>query len=100
MCGISKEHLGALINELSGPWLAVREAGQGKRRGHARLRVAGAGPDHQLVFADRVLVTLVALRWALSHRVLAVLFGVSASTVDRAVAEILPFHRDRTMAQD
>ena len=88
LCGISKEHLGTLIAELAGPWAAAREAEQGERRGHARLRAAGAGPDHQLVFVDRVLVTLVALRWALSHRVLAVLFGVSPSTVDRAVAEI------------
>lgn len=98
LCGISKEHLGALINELAGPWLAVREAEQGERRGHARLRAAGAGPDHQLVFVDRVLVTLVALRWALSHRVLAVLFGVSASTVDRAVGEIRPLLAARGFA--
>lgn len=54
------------------------------------MRAAGAGPDHQLVFVDRVLVTLVALRWALSHKVLAVLFGTSASTIDRAVAEVRP----------
>jgi hypothetical protein len=62
------------------------------------MRAAGAGPDHQLVFVDRVLVTLVALRWQLSHKVLAVLFGVSGSTVDRAVAEVCPLLAARGFA--
>lgn len=90
--------MGALVCELAGPWLAVREAERGERRGHARLRAAGAGPGRRLVFVDRVLVTLVVLRWALSHRVLAVLFGVSASTIDRAVAEIRPLLAARGFA--
>lgn len=50
------------------------------------------------MFVDRVLVTLVALRWALSHRVLAVLFGTCASTVDRAVAEVRPLLAARGFA--
>jgi hypothetical protein len=50
------------------------------------------------VFVDRVLVTLVALRWQLSHKVLAVLFGVSGSTVDRAVAEVRPLLAARDFA--
>lgn len=86
---ISQEHLGALIAELAEPWTAARDSQQGKRRGHARIRAAGAGPSHQLVFTDRVLTTLVVLRWALSHRVLAAMFGVDRSTVSR-VAEIRP----------
>ena len=98
LCGISKEHLGALIEELAGPWSAARDSELGERRGHARMRAAGAGPGHQLVFVDRVLVTLVALRWQLSHKVLAVLFGVSGSTVDRAVAEVRPLLAARGFA--
>jgi hypothetical protein len=98
LCGISKEHLGALIAELAGPWAAAREAELAERRGHDRLRAAGAGPDHQLAFVDRVLVALVALRWALSHRVLAVLFGTCASTIDRAVAEVRPLLAARGFA--
>lgn len=50
------------------------------------------------MFVDRVLVTLVALRWALSHRVLALLFETSASTIDRAVAEIRPLLAARGFA--
>src|SRR5258708_2114362 len=98
LCGISKEHLGALIAELAGPWAAGRESELGERRGHSRLRAAGAGPDHQLVFVDRVLGTLVVLRWALSHRVLGLLFGVSSSTIDRAVAEVRPLLAARGFA--
>lgn len=90
LCGISKALLGALITELTGPWTAARDSALAQRRGHGRLRAAGAGPDHQLVFVDRVLVTLVVLRWALSRRMLAALFGVSPSTIDRAVGEVRP----------
>jgi DDE superfamily endonuclease len=98
LCGISKGDLGTLVEELAGPWSAAREPELGERRGHVRIRPAGAGPDHRLVFVDRVLVTLVALRWQLSHRVLAVLFGVSGSTIDRAVAEVRPLLAARRFA--
>ncbi|WP_307853296.1 transposase family protein [Kitasatospora sp. RG8] len=47
---------------------------------------------------DRVLVPLVVLRWALSHRVLAALFGVSPSTIDRAVGEVRPLPAARGFA--
>jgi hypothetical protein len=87
-----------LIAELAGPWTAARESELAERRGHVRMRAVGAGPDHQLVFVDRVLVTLVALRWQLSHKVLGLLFGVSSSTVDRAVAEIRPLLAARGFA--
>lgn len=98
LCGISKEHLGDLVAGLAEPWLAGCESDLDDRRGHARLRAAGAGPDHQLVFVDRVLVTLVILRWQLSHRVLALLFGVDRSTVSRAVAEVRPLLAGRGFA--
>lgn len=87
-----------MIEELAGPWLAARESELAERRGHARMRAAGAGPEHQLVFVDRVLVTLVGLRWALSHKVLGLLFGVSSCTIDRAVAEIRPLLAARGFA--
>jgi len=87
-----------LIEELARPWAAARESELVERRGHARMRAAGAGPDHQLVFVDRVLVTLVTLRWQLSHKVLALLFGVSSSTIDRAVAQIRPLLAARGFA--
>ncbi|WP_328791488.1 MULTISPECIES: hypothetical protein [unclassified Streptomyces] len=42
LCGISKEHLGALITELAGPWTAARESELTKRRGHGRSLWLGA----------------------------------------------------------
>ena len=51
-----------------------------------------------MVFVDRVLVTLVALRWALSHKVLAALFDTSPSTIDRAVLEVRPLLAARGFA--
>lgn len=60
--GISRKHLGKLIAELTAPWAAAEEGRLHNRRGHSRLRAAGAGPDHQLVFTDRVIAALVILR--------------------------------------
>jgi hypothetical protein len=66
--GLSRHHLAKLIVEPADPWTAAHQAALHQRRGHARRRAAGAGPRHRLVFADRVLVTLVALRLQLPHR--------------------------------
>lgn len=65
--GVSRQHLGCLIEELAGPWSALREAALYARRGHKRLRAAGAGPKQELVFTDRVALTLVHLRTHLPH---------------------------------
>lgn len=69
-----------------------------RRGGRDRLRAEGAGPDHRLVFVDRVIVTLVILRFQLPHAVLAVLHGVDRSTVTRAVHEIRPLLTRRGFA--
>jgi hypothetical protein len=42
------------------------------------------------VFLDRLLATLVHLRHGVTHDVLACWFGVSRSTVTRAVGEVRP----------
>ena len=68
------------------------------RRGHERLRAAGAGPDHDLVFTDRVIVALVALRFQLPHAALAELYQVDRSTVTRAVGEVRPLLAARGLA--
>lgn len=70
-CGISRSHLGDLIKELADPWLARCESALHQRRGTERQREAGAGPKYDLVFTDRVLVTLVHLRTGLPHVALA-----------------------------
>jgi transposase len=96
--GISRQHLGDLIAELIDPWTAQHEAALTQRRGHERRRAAGAGPKPQLVFCDRVLVTLVVLRFQLPHQALAVLYGVDRSSVTRAVHEVRPLLARRGFA--
>lgn len=88
--GVSRQHLGDLIEELAKPCCALREAALHARRGHKRLRAAGAGPKRELVFTGRVVLTLVHLRTHLPHAALAELYGVGRSTVSEAIGEIRP----------
>ncbi|MGI5136594.1 MULTISPECIES: transposase family protein [unclassified Streptomyces] len=97
-CGLSRVHLGDLIEELADPWLARCESSLRERRGGARRREAGAGPKHDLVFTDRLLVTLVHLRTGLPHAALAKLYGTARSTVSRAIGEIRPLLATRGFA--
>jgi hypothetical protein len=96
--GIRRRTLGKLAGELAGPWMAAGEDRLRGRRGHERLRAAGAGPDHGLPFTDRVIVTLVYLRFQLPHAALAELYGVDRSTVTRAVGEVRPLLAARGFA--
>jgi hypothetical protein len=96
--GLSRQHLGDLIAELADPWTAAHQGALHTRRGHPRQRAAGAGPHHRLVFTDRVLATLVVLRFQLPHQALAVLYGVDRSTITRAVHEIRPLLAKRGCA--
>jgi hypothetical protein len=86
------------VAELAGPWQASRESALRQRRGGDRLRADGAGRRHELVFTDRVLVTLAVLRLQIPHAALAVMFGVDRSTVTRAVHEIRPLLAGRGYA--
>ncbi|WP_328665805.1 transposase [Streptomyces sp. NBC_00322] len=97
-CGVSRAHLGDLIEELADSWLAQCESALRERRGAARRRAAGAGPKYDLVFTDRVLVTLVHLRTGLPHAALAELYGTARSTVSRVIGEIRPLLAARGFA--
>src|SRR5260370_1273234 len=88
--GRSRPRVCELIEELAGPWLAQQESRLRERRGHARLRAEGAGPAHELPFADRVIATLVVLRFQLPHAALALFYQVDRSTITPAVHEIRP----------
>jgi DDE superfamily endonuclease/Helix-turn-helix of DDE superfamily endonuclease len=96
--GIPRRRLGELIEELAGPWLAQQESRLRERRGHARIRAEGAGPNRELPFADRVVVTLVILRFQLPHAALALFYEVDRSTITRAVHEIRPLLAARGFA--
>src|SRR5206468_7373274 len=69
-----------------------------RRGGRDRLRAQGAGPGRELVFVDRVIATLVILRFQLPHAALAVFYGVDRSTITRAVHEIRPLLAARGFA--
>ncbi len=96
--GITRQHLAELIIELADPWTAAHQAALDRRRGHDRLRATGAGPKDRLVFADRVVVTLVVLRTQLPHHALAVLYGVDRATITRAVHQVRPLLAARGFA--
>jgi hypothetical protein len=96
--GISRQHLARLIAELAPRWTAAEEDRLLQRRGHERKRAAGAGPDRDLPFTDRVIATLVHLRFQLPHKALAVIYGVGRSTVTRAIHEIRPLLAARGFA--
>ena len=69
-----------------------------KQRGRDPRRPPGAGPGHDLVFADRVIATLVILRFQLAAPALALFYGVDRSTVTRAVHEVRPLLARRGFA--
>jgi hypothetical protein len=96
--GLKPQRLGRLIAGLAGSWTAAEDARLRERRGHDRLRAPGAGPDRDLPFTDRVIVTLVYLRFQLPHAALAELYGVHRSTVTRAVTEVRPLLAARGFA--
>jgi hypothetical protein len=96
--GIPRRRLARLIEELAPGWLARQESRLRERRGRDRLRAAGAGPGYELVFTDRVIATLVILRFQLPHAALAVFYGVDRSTITRAVHEIRPLLAARGFA--
>ncbi len=78
--------------------MAQQESRLRERRGRDRERAAGAGPGHDLVFTDRVIATLVILRFQLPHAALAQFCGVDRSTITRAVHEIRPLLAARGFA--
>ena len=96
--GISRAHLARLIEELAVPWTAAGEDRLLERRGHERKRAASAGPDHGLPFTNRVIATLVYLRFQLPHKALAELYRVDRSTVTRAIREVRPLLAARGFA--
>jgi hypothetical protein len=55
-------------------------------------------PGHELPFTDRVIITLVIMRFQLPHAALAVFYGVHRSTITRGVGEIRPLLAARGFA--
>ena len=90
--GLSPEVIGELVAELGPVWQARRDARLADR---PRRRAVGAGARYQLVFVDRLLVTLVHLRHGVTHDVLGAWFAVDRSTISRAIGEVRPLLAER-----
>ena len=89
---MSSAVISALVAEIGPLWQARQETRLVSR---PRSRAPGAGAKYRLVFVDRLLATLVHLRHATTHDVLAAWFGVDRSTITRAVNEIRPLLAER-----
>jgi DDE superfamily endonuclease len=85
--GLSTQVLAELVAELGPRWQACRDT---RRANRPRRQAVGAGAQHRLVFVDRLLPTLVYLRYGITRDVLDCQFGVSRSTISRAVGEVRP----------
>ncbi|MGW5973611.1 hypothetical protein [Streptomyces sp. NPDC055186] len=66
-CGLSRHCPGERIAELAPHRVVRRESGCHERREGGRRPEARAGPKYELVFTDRLLVTLVPLRAGLTE---------------------------------
>jgi len=64
--GITRQHLARLVEELAVSWQADLEGRRHAARGGVRKRAEGAGARHQLVFVDRLVATLIHLRYDLA----------------------------------
>ncbi|MCX4444931.1 transposase family protein [Streptomyces sp. NPDC087866] len=97
--GLTPDVIAELVAEL-GPLWHVRH--QAVLTSCPRRRAVGAGAKPKLVFIDRLPATLVHLRHATTHDVLACWFGVDRSTITRASGELRPLLAERgcTVAPD
>ena len=89
---------GCLAAELASRWEARCESGRHDRRGNRRRREAGAGSTYELVFVDRLLLTLIHLRTGLTHAERGVIHRAGSSTIGRAIGEIRPLLAERGFA--
>src|ERR1039458_594542 len=97
-CGLSRGHPGELVTGLAPRWEARCESGRRQRRRGGRRRQAGAGPEYELVFTGRLLVTLARLRTGLTREALGVIYQAGSSTIGRAIGEIRPLLAERGFA--
>jgi hypothetical protein len=89
------EQLSVLIGELTPALAQRREQSRHARRGHQRRRAAGAGAKDSLSAADRILATVLYGRQLGTHALMAELFGVTRSTLTRALQDVQPLLAER-----
>ncbi|PWI04840.1 hypothetical protein DIZ27_42840 [Streptomyces sp. NWU339] len=90
LTGMTVEQLNLLITELIPALEEQRERFRSRQRGGERLRARGAGAKDKLSAPGRILATVLYRRKLGTHELLAGLFGVTRSTLSRAVQEVQP----------
>ncbi|MFF4791614.1 transposase family protein, partial [Streptomyces sp. NPDC001276] len=90
LTGMTVEQLNLLITELTPALEEQREQFRSQQRGGERLRALGAGAKDKLSAPDRILATVLYQRKLGTHELLAEPFGVTRSTLARAVQEVQP----------
>jgi hypothetical protein len=95
LTGMSGEQLTNLIDELTPALAHRREQSRQARRGRQRHRAAGAGAKDSLSAADRILATVLYGRQLGTHALMAELFGVTRSTLTRALQDVQPLLAER-----
>ncbi|MGW1808130.1 ISAzo13 family transposase [Streptomyces sp. NPDC002078] len=90
LTGMPAPALDQLIEQLAVSLDELREQGRLQQRGGERIRARGAGAKDKLTTADRVLATVLYLRKLGTRDLLAQLFGVTGSTLTRAVHQVQP----------
>ena len=97
-CGLSRGHRGELVTELAPRRETRWEPGRRQRRRGDRRRQAGAGPEYELAFTGRLLVTLARLRTGLAREALGVIYQAGSCAIGRAIGEIRPLLAGRGFA--
>lgn len=92
LSGLSVAQFARLVDEVGRAYEADRVARFDRPD---RRRAQGAGRKHSLVFASRLLMVLMYLRWNISYRALGGLFGVSKDAVLRSMDDLLPLLAER-----
>jgi Rhodopirellula transposase. len=90
LTGMTVAQLDSLVGLLIPALAQRREPTRHERRGGKRRRTRGAGAKDKLSDADRILATVLCLRKIGTHDLLARLFGVTGSTLTRAVQAARP----------
>jgi transposase len=90
LTGMTVPEMDTVLNDLIPALAEQRERLRHERRGGGRRRARGAGARDKLSDADRILATVLCLRKIGTHNLLAQLFGVTGSTLTRAIQEVRP----------
>ena len=90
LTGMSTQDFNTLVEQLTVPYTAYREAELHVRRGGPSWRKPAGGNPPALTLPEMLLITVLRARFRMPRRVLAELFGVVDNTIAKAERQIKP----------